>query len=114
MNLDEAVTAHQKWKTRLRMFINGGGQETLDAAVVSKDNQCDLGKWIHGPGATNASKPSFADLKSSHAEFHRHAGEIVKLVAAGDKAGAERALNGAYTQVSSNTVMAIQRLKKEI
>jgi len=56
------------------MFINGDSQEPLDPAVVSRNNQCELGKWLAGPGMAYASRPSIAAVKSSHTQFHAQAG----------------------------------------
>jgi hypothetical protein len=70
MNLDHAIEAHRQWKVRLRMFINGTSAERLDPAAGAKDNQCDLGKWIHGPATAYASRPCYVALKGAHAEFH--------------------------------------------
>jgi hypothetical protein len=111
MNLEEASSAHRQWKIRLRTFLNGGSQEQFDAANVAKDNQCDLGKWIHGAGAAHTSQPAFAALKSAHAQFHAEAAQVVKLATAGNKAGADRHLEGAFTEASLKVVQAIHKVK---
>jgi hypothetical protein len=96
MDLDHAIEAHRQWKVRLRMFINGTSAERLDPAAVAKDNQCDLGKWIHGPATAYASRPCYVALKGAHAEFHASAARVVTKAVAGDTAGAEGVLSGAY------------------
>lgn len=114
MNFDEAVAAHVKWKTRLRMFIDGHG-ETLQSAAVCKDNHCDLGKWIHGEAQAYRVLPSYALLRAEHANFHRCAGDVVKRVESGDLAGAHALLeSSAFTAASSKTVGAIGRMKREL
>lgn len=114
MNFDEAVAAHVKWKTRLRMFINGG-TEKLDSAVVSKDNACDLGKWIYGEATRYKSNPSYDVLRTEHANFHRCAAAVVKKMESGDKAGAETLLEtGEFSTASNRTVSAILQMKKAV
>ncbi|MBI3130774.1 MAG: CZB domain-containing protein [Acidobacteria bacterium] len=113
MNFEEAISAHQKWKTRLRGQIDGTGKETLDPRMVSKDDQCDLGKWIHGEGQTQmGAKPEFQEVKATHAHFHRTAGEVVAKAKAGDKAGASASLDGPFFEASSKCVQAIMKCKK--
>ena len=111
MNFDEATNAHREWKVRLRAFVMGGSKETFDPVTVAKDDQCALGKWIHGAGAVHASDPAFGTLKLAHAHFHSEAAQVVRLVKAGDKAGANRHLQGAFTQESEKVFSAIRQLK---
>ncbi len=113
MNFEDAISAHQKWKTRLRMHIDGKSNEALDPAQVCKDNQCDLGKWIHTEGArTMAAKPEFGEVKATHAHFHTVAGEVLKKSLAGDKTGASATLDGPFFDASNKVVQAIMKCKK--
>lgn len=68
LQFDHMVLAHARWKTRLRNMIESG--ERIDAAVVGKDDQCELGQWIYSEGAKYANLPAFVDLKAKHARFH--------------------------------------------
>ncbi len=112
MNFEEAVSVHQRWKTRLRVVIDGKSTETLDPQVVCKDDQCDLGKWIHGEGGrAMGSKPEFNEVKTTHACFHRTAGEVLRKALAGDKAGASILLDGEFFQASSKVIQAITKCK---
>jgi len=113
MNFEEAITAHQRWKTRLRLQIDGKATEVLDPAQVCKDDQCELGQWIHGEGARSmGAKPEFREVQGSHATFHRVAGDVLKLVRSGDKAGATATLDGPFFEASSKVVQAIMKCKK--
>ncbi len=94
MNFDDAIAAHIKWKVRLSQFIDGTGSEKLQSANVCKDNNCDLGKWIHGEGTKFKSLPHYQDLVKKHANFHLCAGDVVKKVENNDKTGARAALGG--------------------
>lgn len=113
MNFDEAVAAHIKWKIRLAQFIDGTGGEKLVSSAICKDNLCDLGKWIYGDGAKYKSLAHYQDLVKKHANFHVCAGEVVKKVESGDKAGAKNLLGGAFASASKETVAAIMDLRKE-
>jgi hypothetical protein len=112
MNFEDAVSAHQKWKVRLRMAIDGKSTEKLDPNTVCKDDQCDLGKWIHGEGGqTMGSKPEFGHLKTTHADFHKVAGNVLRKSQAGDKAGAVSLLEGEFFQTSTKVIQAIGKCR---
>lgn len=101
LNFQDAVAAHQKWKARLQASIEGTSSEKLDPAVVGRDDQCVLGKWIHGQGAaTFGSRRVFVDLKIEHAEFHRIAGEVLTAAQAGRSEEAANLLASAFAQAS--------------
>lgn len=113
MNFDDAVTAHIKWKMRLSQFIDGTSTEKLESATVCKDNLCDLGKWIYGEGAKYKAVPSYKNLVTLHANFHKCAADVLKKVEAGDKPAAKSILSGPFVGASKDTVNAIMQLKKE-
>lgn len=113
MNFDDAIAAHIKWKVRLGQFIDGISTERLKSENVCKDDLCDLGRWIYGEGSKYSAAPHYKDLVSKHANFHRCAGEVVRKVESGDRAGAKALLGGGFTTASKETVTAIMELKKQ-
>ncbi len=101
LNFQDAVAAHQRWKARLQAYIAGTSQEKLDPAVVSRDDQCVLGKWIHGHGAAAfGDRAVFAQLRQEHARFHQVAGEVLTAVYAGRAQEAGQKLQGEFAQAS--------------
>ena len=113
MDLDKAIDAHAQWKTKFRAAITG--KQVMDAATISKDNCCDLGKWLHGEGKTKCgSLPSHADCVRKHAAFHVEAGKVASAINAKNYSQAESMLdNGAsYASASSAVGVAIMQLKK--
>ena len=79
MNLNEAINKHTDWKIKLRAAINN--KETVDAATLSRDNACELGKWLHGEGKTAfGQRPSFAKLVAAHTAFHLEAGKVATAI----------------------------------
>jgi methyl-accepting chemotaxis protein len=113
-NLDDAIAAHIKWKHRLNQYIDGTSTEILDTAVVSKDNQCALGKWIYGDGEKHKNSMYYGDLVTKHANFHLCAGAVVNKVKEHDKVGAEALLKGEFAIIAKDTVSTIMNLKKDI
>ncbi len=101
LNFKDAVQAHQKWKNRLQACIDGTSQETLDSAVISRDDQCVLGKWIHGSGAQKfGASAVFPQLKAEHAQFHLIAGDVLLAANAGRKAEAQEKLATSFARSS--------------
>jgi hypothetical protein len=114
MDLTTAVSAHAEWKLKLRGAIQK--HEQLDAASISSDTACKLGKWLHGEakGKYGAMK-SYASCVEKHAAFHREAGKIAAAINAGNYSDAEAMLAGGtpYSAASSTVGGAILGLKKE-
>lgn len=101
LNFKDAVMAHQKWKSRLQACIDGTSGEKLDPAVVCRDDQCVLGKWINGPGAQKfGGLPAFPPLKAEHAQFHLIAGEVLLAAYTGHKEEARGTLGTTFSRSS--------------
>jgi len=115
INLADAVQAHIHWKLRLENYVNGKSDEALDPLVIARDDQCDLGKWINGPGlqAFHDNK-EFLQLRDNHAQFHYLAANVVKHVQDKDTAGAHALLTGQYAAISHKVVAELTDLNKEI
>lgn len=115
MNLDDAVSAHAQWKTKFRTAITK--HETLDAATITKDNCCELGKWLHGEGKSlYSSKVEFTALIEKHKGFHGEAGKVAVAINAKKFPEAEAMLGGGtpFGAASTEVGVAIGRLKKAL
>ncbi|NOU23112.1 MAG: CZB domain-containing protein [Methyloglobulus sp.] len=114
MDLNKAIEKHAEWKVKFRSAISK--QELLDAETVSKDNNCELGKWLHGDSKVKLSKfASHSDCIAKHAEFHREAGNVAKAINAKKYTEAESMLSAgsSYSTASNAVGVAVRRLKKE-
>lgn len=107
-----AIEAHVRWKVRLEAYLNGSSTEKLDPAVVEKDDQCVLGKWIHGAGgAQYHGSPMVTELTQTHAAFHKCAAEIVRQADRGEITEASDSLhNGDYSRISYRIKTQLARL----
>ncbi|MBS1797847.1 MAG: CZB domain-containing protein [Acidobacteria bacterium] len=114
MNFDNVIIAHTTWKVKIQNSINSG--ERIDPGTISKDNNCELGKWIYGEGAKYGSLPEFQMLKQKHAQFHLIAAETIRKVAGLPKSEALKllGLGTAYSQASSCCTNAISALRSKI
>jgi len=114
MDLDSAIEKHAVWKTKFRSAISK--KESMDASTISKDNCCDLGKWLHGEAKTKfSSLQSHYACVAKHAAFHLEAGKVAQAINAKKFAEAEAMLNSGtpYASASSAVGVAIMQLKKE-
>lgn len=113
IDIDTAIAAHENWKLRLRNYVDGTSSETLFANMVCMDNRCDLGKWLHGPGAERLGKyPAFSMLLARHKYFHVQASNVVELVQANEKGKADQMINSSYRQASNQVVFLLKELKR--
>lgn len=115
MDFDQAISAHVEWKTRFRTAI--AAQSQIDAATVSKDNLCPLGKWLHGDArAKYAHLAAFSTCLAAHAAFHREAGRVAGLINEHrfDDARAALEIGTPYAGASMNATVAITKLRREI
>jgi len=116
INIMEAINAHILWKIRLEKYLDGTSEEKLDAKVICRDDQCKLGKWIHGPALEyfHADDETLHVLRTDHAHFHVTAASVVSYVQANNIAAAEAVMDGEYTQASRKVVRDLTLLGKQI
>lgn len=112
LDYDTVIAAHLQWKHKLRDYLDGRGAK-LDADVVSRDDKCALGCWIHGDRTRAARHPGFEALKSAHANFHRCAGQVIRHHQAKNAEAADQLLNDEFLALSEQTVQHLRSMKKE-
>lgn len=114
MDLDSAISKHAEWKLKFRSAITK--QETMDAETISKDNCCDLGKWLYGEAKVKFGKLStHADCTAKHKAFHVEAGKVAKTINAKKFQEAEAMINSGtpYAAASSGVGVSVMALRKE-
>ena len=112
LNFKTAIDAHMKWKVRLERCLETDNDEGLQVEAVSRDDQCPLGKWIHGVGGERfGNLREFQEMKMEHSRFHLCAGDVLACCVAGDKEGATQKLrSGDYTRASERVKLHLARL----
>lgn len=111
--LDKAFMAHAGVKNRLKNAIRG--EESIDPAVIHRDDVCEVGKWIHGEGGRKfAANPLFSDFKKVHAEFHQCAYDVMLLYKGGRLKEANANIDsGPFETKSQQIGSCIMRMKKD-
>lgn len=104
LDIPVAKLQHQRWRMRLRSFLQGEGSLTESEAVSHRD--CDLGKWIYSSGLKeHGSLPEMQDLEKIHAELHSLIKKIIQFKNSGDPSKADEE----FTKVGdvSNEIMGL-------
>ena len=115
INIVECIDAHMKWKGRLRSYLDGTSREQLDPAVICRDDQCVLGKWIHGPALKYfQGDKDFHKLRSDHAHFHTIAGSVIRMAQENDRAGSNELLKNEYARASRDVIQDLTELNKQL
>lgn len=106
MSLKDEITkgigAHGLWKQRLLDAI-ATGKSQWSPDTVCQDNQCDFGKWLYATNVVDRKSPHFEMVKNLHAQFHKAAGEVLRLALAGKKTEASTAIgdHSPYRELST-------------
>jgi methyl-accepting chemotaxis protein len=114
MDLSQAGQMHSEWKIKFRMAI--AKQETLDAANISSDRECPLGKWLHGEAKGKFDGlPAYADCVIRHATFHQEAGKVAQTINAKNFSQAKTMMNAntPYALAANNFIISLGMMKKE-
>ena len=112
LDIDTAIAAHENWKVRLRTFLDGNSTEDLRADVICRDDRCDLGKWIHGPGGEKLRHyAAFGELKATHRLFHMQASSVIMQAKSGSRDAAEKLLQEDYSRTSASIIRGLNDLK---
>ena len=115
IDIDAAISAHENWKLRLDTYVAGTSLEELRSEVVCLDDQCLLGKWLHGAGRSSLGHhQSFSMLIGRHKQFHIEASNVVVLTQSSQLAKAHAVLNGNYARASRQVIWLLKNLKNNL
>ncbi len=110
----KAFGAHGAWKIRIAQAIDSGHSEH-EPAVVSANDRCAFGKWLHDPSIPAEVRESrdYKTVLQLHAEFHQAAGGTLTKALSGDRSGARRELeDGAYSRAAEALSEAMIRWQR--
>ncbi|PWE54259.1 hypothetical protein DEM27_21385 [Metarhizobium album] len=109
------IGAHGTWKMKLKTAITTASSD-FKPSVVRCDDQCALGKWLHGSkidAQTKLGMP-YKVNKRVHAEFHECAARVLELALAGKAKDAQALLDGEFKERSEKVVRALNKWKGEL
>ena len=106
-----AIGAHSLWRNRLQDAIRAGKSD-LDATKVERDDQCELGKWLHSPLDEATKGPQYRKVCEQHALFHKEAARVLRVALTGKKDDATKLLDSDFTKISSGLVGLLMEWKR--
>jgi methyl-accepting chemotaxis protein len=115
MDLGLAIQKHAEWKYKFRAAMSAS--EPMDAAAISKDNCCEVGKWLHGEAKDlHGHLASHAKCVAAHAAFHAEAGKVAAVINAKKNDEAEHMLGAGtpYAEASRKVGVAFIELKNDL
>ena len=115
MNLNESIQSHAQWKFRFHQALLKN--ESMDAGVIAKDNQCELGKWLHGEAkALHGDRKAFAQCVARHATFHTEAGKVAATINSHRMDEAQRMLasGSPFSEAAKAVAVSLIELQNEI
>lgn len=116
MKFVDMINSHARWKAKFKAAIDN--KEQLDAAVIAKDNCCELGKWLYDTHSVEeySHLASYTDCVAVHAQFHQEAARIALLIneALYEEAQKQISHGSHYAKLSTAVSASIRRINKEI
>ena len=115
IDLDNAIAIHADWRGKLRTAANT--HEQLDTSTVGRDDCCELGQWMYGPGGAQfGNRPTFVSLIAEHKKFHQEAAKVAAVANTGDTAQVEKMMEsgGAFSHATNEVSRLIVQLKAEL
>jgi len=105
-----AKLAHQRWRVRLRLFLDGNEPLSLSEATSARD--CDLGQWLYGTAMKEFGQVNEVhELERVHTQMHNMVRGIIEAQNGGRGDDGERdylALEGVSESII-NLLDAIER-----
>jgi hypothetical protein len=114
-DIEQAISAHRQWMAQLRQAVFDA-LSGIDVQSIRADNNCEFGKWLHGPSLSSDEQLTdhYLEVRQLHAEFHELAGRIVELAAAGQVAESYTLLYGEYITLSGRLILAMRAWQSKL
>lgn len=113
--IEDALSAHNLWKLRLRNMIGSRKIETPIETIIV-DDQCQFGKWLYGPtfSVADTHGPHYRAVLALHKQFHAAAARVAQSVVDGNVDAARRLMlpGGEYWEATAELESALREWGK--
>ncbi len=113
MDFDIAVNQHMNWINLVESLFNESDSTILNASSITRDDECDLGKWIYSVDKDLVSNKIYQELVQVHKDFHFQAGIIILNYQSGRKEEALQ-LHKSFKDLSIRIILLINQLQMEL
>lgn len=113
--IKKARGAHAAWKLKLKTALSVG-RSAFHSHEVKCDQNCEFGKWIHGPTldfTIKTGKP-YQVIRRLHAEFHDCAGRVLEHIENNNPQAAQRVFEVEYALISDKLSRALTKWQNEL
>ncbi|MEW5904972.1 MAG: CZB domain-containing protein [Pseudomonadota bacterium] len=116
INIMDEINAHIAWKIRLQKYLEGDANARIEVDQVMRDDQCELGKWLHGPALQHfgASNTGIKMLTAQHERLHMAAGFVVRNIENNDLAAAKKIMNGEFKKAFHEVMQTLNALNSAL
>ena len=116
INIMEEIDEHIAWKIRLQNYLDGNADARIELNEIMHDDQCGLGKWLHGPAQKRfgANNEGIKLLTAQHARLHAAAGFIVRNIEGNDLATARKIMNSEFRKAFHQVMSTLSILNTSI
>lgn len=96
INVMDEINAHIAWKVGLQNYLDGKSKGEFNLDQLMSDDQCHLGKWLHGPAQSyfGANNKGIQSLSEQHSRAHLAAGFVAKNIQENNLATAKKIMDG--------------------
>ena len=113
--IQQALSSHELWKTKLREAIRTSNAEALNPDKVVRTDLCNLGRWLIVFPVSVRRTPRFVAIEEAHSEFHRAAAEVIQLVLEDRlESASEMMVSGRFARSSSQLIALLTEWDQEI
>jgi hypothetical protein len=110
----EVAESHVMFFGRVKDFVNGELPHSKDE-LDEFGQSCDLERWLKGTGASRFGQlRAFNRLHEAHAEFHRHALDVMAMIHAGSWIAAENLRKSELSQALRRVLITVTELNESI
>lgn len=112
MDPNQAIQKHAQWKVGFQRAVLAN--EPMDVAVLAKDNQCELGKWLYGEAqARYGMRAAHGQCLAHHAAVHVEAAKIAAVLNAQCQNEAEHMLASGSPFLKASTAFILSLIELE-
>ncbi|MBU1215491.1 MAG: CZB domain-containing protein [Gammaproteobacteria bacterium] len=114
LNVMEEIEAHIAWKLALQNYLDGKSKSDIRLDQIMRDDQCHLGKWLHGPALSyfGANNQGIEALTEQHSRLHTAAGFVVKNIQENNLPAAKRIMDGEVRKAFHELMTTLNVLNK--
>jgi hypothetical protein len=106
--------SHVLFFGRVKDFVHGELPESI-SDFTELGHCCELERWLKGVGVSRFGHlRAFKRLHSAHAEFHRHASEVLAMIQAGSWIAAEHMRKSELSQALRRVLISLTELNESI